>query len=200
MVRGMRAGPVPTPDPGRPPFAAAEPAELRAGLVPDDAAAFDEDLRRARRRARPDDDAEVAATLDSWRRIAWVTRTVGAERYTQLLTDVARRLRTLEEHPEAVAWRRSEVRPRSAYTVLLDPLAESQVASLPHDERAAFDETLAVLQGTPWNGRPFHRSSSEIPVRTTPLGKAGMITYMILEQRLRVDVLLVSCADSASGD
>lgn len=57
----------------KPPFADASPAEIRDGLVPEERPAFDRAYRKALESAaetfRLD---ELDATLDEWRRIAWL--------------------------------------------------------------------------------------------------------------------------------
>jgi hypothetical protein len=59
-----------------PPFAQASPAEVRAALILEDTIAFDLD------RQRPDQ----VAMLDTWRRVAWVTASIGPQRYRETLT------------------------------------------------------------------------------------------------------------------
>ena len=93
------------PEPGRLPFADASPAQVRAALTSDDAADFDKQWQEVMARAtRELDLREVLDTLDTWRRVAWVTTAVGSERYRATLASAEQRTRTGERHPDAVPW------------------------------------------------------------------------------------------------
>jgi hypothetical protein len=73
----------------------------------------------------------------------------------------------------------------------IDPLAEQQIAALP---RAALTDALAVLELVPWNGLPINDANPDGPVRQLPFGGLGMITYLILDDQQRVDLLIVTWA------
>ncbi|WP_028934276.1 DUF6247 family protein [Pseudonocardia spinosispora] len=89
----------------------ASPAEVRACLIPEEAAQFDEDWREALMRAVHELDlTEVHAVLDSWRRTAIVTQAKGPDAYRTMLESAARRLRTGERAEGAVPW--SEIKAR----------------------------------------------------------------------------------------
>ena len=91
---------------GRPPFADASPAELRAALIPEDAAEFDRQWREVMTRATENLDlAEVLATLESWRRIAWLTSANGPAGYRRILAKVKHLQRTGELPAGTVPWR-----------------------------------------------------------------------------------------------
>ena len=93
----------PTPD--RPPFTDASPAQVRAALLPEDAAEFDRQWQDVMAHAtRELDLSEVHRTLNRWRRVAWVTTATGPERYRAVLASADQRLRTGERHPEAIPW------------------------------------------------------------------------------------------------
>lgn len=92
------------PAPERPPFADASPAQVRAALLPEDAAEFDRQWQDVMARAtRELDLTEVHHTLDTWRRVAWVTAT-GPERYRAIMASAEERLGTGERHPQAMPW------------------------------------------------------------------------------------------------
>jgi hypothetical protein len=94
-----------TPVPGRPPFADASPAQVRAALLPEDAAEFDRQWQDVMARATRDLDlTEVHHVLDTWRRVAWVATATGHERYRAVLASAEERLRTGERHPGAMPW------------------------------------------------------------------------------------------------
>lgn len=46
-----------------------------------------------------------------------------------------------------------------------------------------------MLELVPWNGAPLHDDNPDGAVRTLHFGRAGMVTYLILDDQRRVDVL-----------
>src|SRR5689334_15001412 len=101
----MTAAAESTPAPDRPPFADASPAQVRAALLSEDAAEFDRQWQDVMARATRDLDlTEVQQTLNTWRRVAWVTSATGADRYRAVLDSARERLRTGERHPQAMPW------------------------------------------------------------------------------------------------
>lgn len=91
---------------GRPPFADASPAQVRAGLIPEDAAEFDRQWREVMTRATDNLDlAEVLVTLESWRRIAWLTSANGSAGYRRILVKAEHLERTGELPAGTVPWR-----------------------------------------------------------------------------------------------
>ncbi len=93
------------PEPVHPPFAQASPAQVRAALTSEDAAEFDKQWQDVMARAtRELDLREVQETLDTWRRVAWVTSAVGTERYRATMASAEQRSHTGERHPDAVPW------------------------------------------------------------------------------------------------
>jgi hypothetical protein len=79
-----------------------------------------------------------------------------------------------------------------SYTLEIDPLAEQQIAALPPLALAALVEAAAVLELVPWNGLPLNRNNPDGAVRQLPFGRFGMITYLILDDQQRVDLLIVT--------
>lgn len=77
------------------------------------------------------------------------------------------------------------------YRVETDSAAAEQVAALPDEALAAYALVLDVLVFTPWDGDPLHDENPTGPVRTLPVGRAGLVTYLVLERQRRVDVLNV---------
>jgi hypothetical protein len=93
--------------PVSPPFADASPAQVRAALSAEDAAAFDRQWRRLMARATETLDlAEVHQALEDWRRVAWLTSELGPEGYRRMLATAEERLRTGERAEGAVPWNR----------------------------------------------------------------------------------------------
>jgi hypothetical protein len=56
------------------------------------------------RATRELDLTEVHRTLNTWRRVAWVTTATGPERYRAVLASAEQRLRTGERHAQAMPW------------------------------------------------------------------------------------------------
>ncbi|MDQ2790871.1 MAG: DUF6247 family protein [Actinomycetota bacterium] len=91
---------------GRPPFADASPALVRAALIPEDVERFDRQWRQVMANATKHLDlTEVLATLDSWRRIAWLTTANGPDSYRRMLSQADHVLRTGESPADSVPWR-----------------------------------------------------------------------------------------------
>lgn len=88
------------------PFADASPAQVRAALIPEDAVEFDRQWREVMTRATDALDlAEVLATLESWRRIAWLTSANGPASYRRMLAKAEDLQRTGELPAGSVPWR-----------------------------------------------------------------------------------------------
>jgi hypothetical protein len=86
-----------TPEPRRdrpgPPFADASPAEIRAALIPEEAAEFEREWREVMARAAETLDlSEVLETLESWRLVAQVTDAAGPEGHPAMYRRAAARL------------------------------------------------------------------------------------------------------------
>ena len=81
-----------------------------------------------------------------------------------------------------------------SYSLDVDPLAERQIAALPQTALTTLAHALAVLELVPWNGLPVNNANPDGPVRQLPFGDLGMITYLILDDQQRVDLLIVTWA------
>lgn len=75
------------------------------------------------------------------------------------------------------------------YTVETDEQSDQQIAALPTAALSAFLEARILLEVHPWSGDPIHCGNPEGPVRILAFGRSGMITYLIMEDLRRVDVL-----------
>src|SRR5689334_5403020 len=97
-VCAMSAEPI-EPSPPRS-FRDASPREVRAALVPEEQADFDQQWRTAMIEATESLDlADVSRILDSWRRRAAITTHLGHHSYRQMLARAERTLRTGESDP-----------------------------------------------------------------------------------------------------
>lgn len=91
----MTAAATPGPSQGRsgPSFWAATPAEIRAVLIPEEAAEFDRQWREVMAAATEALDlSEVLAALESWRRVARLTAVTGPEAHRAMYRRAAARL------------------------------------------------------------------------------------------------------------
>lgn len=85
------------------PFADASPAEIRAVLLPEDHPEFDRQWRAALTVAADTLSLdEVKETLESWRRVAWLTTVHGPEAYRRRMAQAEHTLRTGEAPPGTV--------------------------------------------------------------------------------------------------
>ncbi|HEV2784418.1 MAG TPA: DUF6247 family protein [Actinophytocola sp.] len=101
----------PDPEPKRPPFADASPAEVRAALIPEEATVFDREWRAALAEATETFDlTAVHETLEHWRRIAWMTTAHGPEAHRRMLARAEYTLRTGKLPPGVVTHSADEVR------------------------------------------------------------------------------------------
>lgn len=79
------------------------------------------------------------------------------------------------------------------YEVTTDEQSRHQIDALPAEALASFAEARAALELAPWNGAPYHRNRPESPMRALTFGPNGEgdIVYLVLEDRRRVDLLVV---------
>ncbi len=77
------------------------------------------------------------------------------------------------------------------YRIETDSAATEQIVALPDEALADYTRVLGVLELVPWNGDPLHDDNPDAAVRTLPFGRAGLVTYLILDDQRRVDVLNV---------
>jgi hypothetical protein len=80
------------------------------------------------------------------------------------------------------------------YRVETDDQAQEQVDALPAAALAAYAELRVMLETAPWEGRPYHRDKPQAAMRAQAFGRYGLAVYLILEDQLQVDVLLVMWA------
>jgi hypothetical protein len=81
-----------------------------------------------------------------------------------------------------------------SYAIDIDPGAHDAIAALPAEALLALAEAFAVLELAPWSaGRSVNpERNPDSGVRNLPFGAAGMVTYLVVEQQRRVDILLVT--------
>ncbi len=80
-----------------------------------------------------------------------------------------------------------------AYRIVTDSQVRAQIRALPVEALPLIAEALSVLGLTPWNGRPYRRSDPDGWMRNLDFADArGFITYLVLEDQDRVDVVNVT--------
>lgn len=90
-VTACAAGP--PPEPHRPLFVDASPAQVRAALIPEEATEFDHQWREVMARATDTLDlTEVLEVLESWRRVAWLTTANGPDAHRRMYRRAAAKL------------------------------------------------------------------------------------------------------------
>jgi uncharacterized protein DUF6247 len=110
IVRPVTAAAEGPPQPRRPPFADATPAQIRDALGDHEAAEFAEQWRAAMDRARDRLDlSEVQEVLAAWRRIAWLVTELGPDGYRSMITSAEERIRTGERAPGSIPWEQLKV-------------------------------------------------------------------------------------------
>lgn len=80
------------------------------------------------------------------------------------------------------------------YEVTTDEQTAAQLAALPAAALPAFAETRTALELAPWTaGRSYHSEMPDGPVRVVTFGPdgCGSITYLVLEDQRRVDLLMI---------
>ena len=77
------------------------------------------------------------------------------------------------------------------YHVETDEQAQDQIDALPTTGALAYAELREMLETAPWSGRSFHRRDQRAPMRAHAFGTYGLVVYVLLEDRRRVNVLLV---------
>jgi hypothetical protein len=94
MVLGVTAAAAgPPPELRRPLFADTSPAQVRAALIPEEAAEFDHQWREVMTRATETLDlTEVLAVLEFWRRVAWLTAVNGPDAHRRMYRRAAAHL------------------------------------------------------------------------------------------------------------
>jgi hypothetical protein len=77
------------------------------------------------------------------------------------------------------------------YRVTTDDQSQPQIEALPPAAGASFAQARVVLEVSPWSGESLNAANPDAGVRTLTFGPAGqgMITYLILEDQRRVDIL-----------
>jgi hypothetical protein len=82
-----------------------------------------------------------------------------------------------------------------AYTLDFDPAVRAGIDAMPPSVMDAFAEALEVLKLVPERGKPLNKDNPDGGVYQLPFAKDGLITYLLLEDQQRVDLLRVVWLD-----
>lgn len=80
------------------------------------------------------------------------------------------------------------------YRVECDEQVQEQIDALPAEALADFAELRTVLELAPWSGNSINADDADAPVRVAMFGPTGLgiITYLILDEQRRVELLQVA--------
>lgn len=83
-----------------------------------------------------------------------------------------------------------------AYTLDLDPVARAQILALPPEGAVELADAMTVLELVPERGEPLNADNPTGGVYQLTFGDGrGLITYLLLADQDRVDVLIVTWLD-----
>ena len=76
---------------------------------------------------------------------------------------------------------------------MTDPQVRSQIRALPAEVPPLLTDAMDVLELTPWSGRPYNEADPDGWMRQLDfVDDRGFITYLVLDDQNRVDVLHVT--------
>jgi hypothetical protein len=75
------------------------------------------------------------------------------------------------------------------YRITTDETSSAQIDVLPVEALVSYAEIVGVMELVPWQGEPTNARKPDGPIRALCFGHSSMVTYLILEDQLRVDVL-----------
>lgn len=77
------------------------------------------------------------------------------------------------------------------YHVLLDPIAEEQIAALPEGALHPLASLFALLEVAPWSGQPYNPANPKANMLTHTFGERGLATYIVLDEQREVYVIRI---------
>ncbi|GAA0974180.1 hypothetical protein GCM10009555_030030 [Acrocarpospora macrocephala] len=69
------------------------------------------------------------------------------------------------------------------FKLIIDPVAEEQIAALPAHALRPLAELFALLETAPWSGSPYNSKNPRANMLTHPFGERGLATYVVLDQQ-----------------
>ena len=79
-----------------------------------------------------------------------------------------------------------------SYVLDVDVSAQAQIEALPPRALPALAVAFDVLRHAPWSGDPYNDDKPDGVMRALPFSPEGFLTYLIVEDRQRVDIVAVS--------
>lgn len=77
------------------------------------------------------------------------------------------------------------------YRLILDPIAENQIGTVPREGLSPLAELFTLLETAPWSGKPFNPANPRGNMLTHAFGELGLATYLVLEEQREVFVLRI---------
>jgi hypothetical protein len=77
------------------------------------------------------------------------------------------------------------------YWLILDPIVEDQISSVPWEGLSPLAELFTLLETAPWSGKPFNLANPRGNMLTHAFGELGLATYLVLEEQREVFVLRI---------
>ncbi|MET8141562.1 hypothetical protein ABZU32_14745 [Sphaerisporangium sp. NPDC005288] len=77
------------------------------------------------------------------------------------------------------------------YQLLLDPVAEDQIAMVPEEALRPLAELFTLLETAPWSGQPYNVANPKANMLTHTFGERGLATYVVMEEQREVYLIRV---------
>ncbi|MBT2235145.1 hypothetical protein [Nonomuraea sp. NEAU-A123] len=72
------------------------------------------------------------------------------------------------------------------FKLIIDPVAEEQIAALPDHALHPLADLFALLETAPWSGAPYNSKNPRANMLTHPFGERGLATYVVLDRQREV--------------
>lgn len=72
------------------------------------------------------------------------------------------------------------------YKLVVDPVAEDQIATLSAEALRPLAELFTLLETAPWSGQPYNSAKPKANMLTHAFGERGLATYVVLEHRREI--------------
>ncbi|MEU8252429.1 hypothetical protein [Nonomuraea sp. NPDC048916] len=72
------------------------------------------------------------------------------------------------------------------FKLIIDPVAEEQIAALPDHALRPLAELFALPETAPWSGDPYNSNNPRANMLTHPFGERGLATYVVLDRQREV--------------
>ena len=72
------------------------------------------------------------------------------------------------------------------YALIIDPIAEEQIAALPDEALRPLAELFTLLETAPWSGEPYNPANPKASMLTHAFGERGLATYVVQDHQREV--------------